>query len=105
MAVSYFHFKSDQNFHYENVSFLCDDKNQPMSLASMLDHEYSSYFMFYDILEDHFKYLNEFEQSLQNEKIDEHQYVDMDKKERYLKLQSSVALHKNIMYIKNTFPM
>ena len=71
----------------------------------MLDHEYSSYFMFYDILEDHFKYSNEFEQSLQNEKINERQYVDMDKKERYLKLQSSVALHKNIMYIKNTFPM
>ena len=96
--------KADQNYHYENVSFLCDEKNQPVSLAPMLDHEYSSYFMFYDILEDHFKYLDEFEESLQNEKIDTNQYVDMDEKERYLKQQSSIALHKNILYIKKHFP-
>ena len=36
--------KGDQNYHYENVAFLCDKDGGIISLAPMIDHEFSTYF-------------------------------------------------------------
>lgn len=39
--------KSDQNYHYENVAFVCDN-NQIKCLMPMIDHEFSTPFLFPD---------------------------------------------------------
>lgn len=40
--------KADQNFHYENVAFICDKEKNIKSLAPMIDHEFSNMFLFPD---------------------------------------------------------
>lgn len=40
--------KVDQNFHYENVAFVCDSENNIKKLAPMIDHEFSTMFLFPD---------------------------------------------------------
>ena len=45
--------RGDQNYHYENVTFLCDKDGGIISLAPMIDHEFSTYFMFPDDISRH----------------------------------------------------
>lgn len=40
--------KGDQNYHYENIAFVCDASGQILRLAPMIDHEFSTCFMFPD---------------------------------------------------------
>ena len=56
--------KGDQNYHYENVAFICDEDDRIFRLAPMIDHEFSTYFMFPDNLKEHFYWLNELEKSI-----------------------------------------
>ena len=34
--------KGDQNYHYENIAFVCDASGQILRLAPMIDHEFST---------------------------------------------------------------
>ena len=36
------------NYHYENIAFVCNASGQILRLAPMIDHEFSTYFMFPD---------------------------------------------------------
>lgn len=40
--------RADQNFHYENVSFIIDSKNNISRLAPPIDHEFSTMFLYPD---------------------------------------------------------
>mgnify|MGYP000408772019 CR=1 FL=1 len=33
--------KGDQNYHYENIAFVCDEDDKILRLAPMIDHEFS----------------------------------------------------------------
>lgn len=52
--------KADQNYHYENVAFICDENENIKRLAPMIDHEFSTMFLFPDYEETHKKYFNKF---------------------------------------------
>lgn len=49
--------KGDINYHYENVSIIYED-NEPVSIAPMIDHEFSVMFYCLDSLYDHIFYYN-----------------------------------------------
>ncbi len=74
--------KADQNFHYENVMFVCDNAGSIIKLAPMLDHEFSTMFLFPDKLSYHIYYF--------------------DKYVRLLSDKESV-IRKNIAYIKENY--
>lgn len=37
--------KGDQNYHYENIAFVCNKKGEILRLAPMIDHEFSTYIL------------------------------------------------------------
>lgn len=97
--------KGDQNYHYENVAFICDEDDRIIRLAPMIDHEFSTYFMFPDNLKEHFYWLNELEKSISGENVSEENYDKYKKpEEKQLAIKSATALNKNLVYIKEYFP-
>ena len=65
----------DQNYHYENVAFICDETGETLRLAPMLDHEFSTYFMFPDSWERHIYCLKELERSIEGDKVQPEEYA------------------------------
>ena len=65
----------DQNYHYENVAFICDETGEILRLAPMLDHEFSTYFMFPDSWERHIYCLKELERSIEGDKVQPEEYA------------------------------
>ena len=51
--------KGDQNYHYENIAFVCNKKGEILRLAPMIDHEFSTYFMFPDNSAQHMYWYSE----------------------------------------------
>lgn len=43
----------NQNFHYENIAFVCNDNNEILDLAPPIDHEFSNYFLFPEDKKEH----------------------------------------------------
>lgn len=66
--------KADQNFHYENISFITKDE-KITKLSPPIDHEFSSMFMFLDDPEKHNETFNEFIEKLTHKK----EYSQTDK--------------------------
>lgn len=67
--------KADQNYHYENVGFICKD-DKIIKFAPPIDHEFSSMFIYLDYLEANKKLVESFSEWLEirksettNEKI------------------------------------
>ena len=56
----------NQNFHYENIAFICNENNEIIELAPPIDHEFSSYFLFPDDINKHKKYFDNFIEELNN---------------------------------------
>lgn len=52
--------KADQNYHYENVAFICDENDNILRLAPMIDHEFSTMFLFGDDEKKNFRYFCSF---------------------------------------------
>jgi hypothetical protein len=52
--------RADQNFHYENVSFVCDVNNNILRMAEPIDFEFSTMFLFIDVLNLNLNYFSEF---------------------------------------------
>jgi hypothetical protein len=96
--------KGDQNYHYENVAFLCDSSGNIKGLAPMIDHEFSAYFMFPDNLRENVRWFGELQRSISGEPVGAEEYQFMPNTvERKLMEKSAVALHKNLGYIKEHF--
>lgn len=66
--------KGDQNYHYENVAFLCDKEGEIISLAPMIDHEFSTYFMFPDDVSRHVYWLMELSKSIRGWEVKPGEY-------------------------------
>ena len=93
--------KGDQNYHYENVAFLCDKDGGIISLAPMIDHEFSTYFMFPDDISRHVYWLMELSKSIRGWEVRPGEYDNFkDPEERKLMEKSATCIHKNLLYIK-----
>lgn len=97
--------RGDQNYHYENVSFLCDSAGKIIDMAPMIDHEFSTYFMFPDDLVQHVYWFEQLKRSIvgKDVSVDEFSWIS-NPKERKLMEKSAVCISKNLMYIKEHYP-
>ncbi len=97
--------KGDQNYHYENVAFLCGKNGEIISLASMIDHEFSTYFMFPDDVARHVYWLMELSKSIRGWEVQLGEYDNFkNPEERKLMEKSATCIHKNLLYIKEHYP-
>jgi uncharacterized protein with HEPN domain len=72
--------KADQNFHYENVAFVCNEDGKILRLAESIDHEFSNFFLFPEFLADNIYFQVEYENDgavLNNIKYIRENYVDV----------------------------
>ena len=72
--------KGDQNYHYENIAFVCNASGQILRLAPMIDHEFSTYFMFPDNIQRHTYWLDELKRSIEGKSVRPEEYKDSQMK-------------------------
>lgn len=97
--------KGDQNYHYENIAFVCNKEGEILRLASMIDHEFSTYFMFPDNSVQHMYWYSELIRSIEGHEVQDYEYDYLkNPKERQMMEKSAVCLHKNLEYIKEHYP-
>jgi hypothetical protein len=71
----------------------------------MIDHEFSTYFMFPDNPQENIRWFGELQRSISGEPVKEGEYDFMiNPVERELMKKSAVALHNNLLYIREHFP-
>ena len=97
--------KGDQNYHYENIAFVCNASGQILRLAPMIDHEFSTCFMFPDNLSRHNYWFGELQRSIEGKSVRPEEYKDFpNEKERRLMEKSATCLYRNLIYIKEHYP-
>ena len=97
--------KGDQNYHYENIAFVCNDSGEILRMAPMIDHEFSTYFMFPDDISRHVYWLMELSKSIRGWEVRPGEYDNFkDPEERKLMEKSATCIHKNLIYIKEHYP-
>ena len=97
--------KGDQNYHYENIAFVCDASGKILRLAPMIDHEFSTYFMFPDDVSRHVYWLMELSKSIRGWEVQPGEYDNFkNPEERKLMEKSATCIHKNLCYIKEHYP-
>ena len=97
--------KGDQNYHYENVAFVCDSSNRILRIAPMIDHEFSTYFMFPDATGRHLYWFGQLQRSIAGAPVAPEEFAFLSNpEERSLMEKSATCLHKNLLYIKEHFP-
>ena len=98
--------KGDQNYHYENIAFVCNDSGEILRMAPMIDHEFSTYFMFPDSMGQHMYWFGELERSIEGREIraDEYDWL-VNETERHMMEKSATCLHKNLVYIREHYPL
>ena len=74
--------KGDQNYHYENIAFVCDASGQILRLAPMIDHEFSTCFMFPDNLSRHNYWFGELQRSIEGKPVQPDEYKDFPNEKR-----------------------
>lgn len=95
--------KGDQNYHYENVAFICDEENNVLRLAPVIDHEFSTMFLFPEDWERNITFFKDLLSSIAGEeKIED--IKGKDEAERQLLIQSTTNLNRNIHYISSHYP-
>lgn len=97
--------KGDQNYHYENIAFVCGKDGGIRRLAPMIDHEFSTYFIFPENSAQHMYWYSELIRSMEGHEVQEYEYDCLkNPKERQMMEKSAVCLHKNLSYIREHFP-
>ena len=98
--------KGDQNYHYENIAFVCNESGEILRMAPMIDHEFSTYFMFPDSMGQHMYWFGELERSIEGREVqpDEYDWL-VNETERRMMEKSTTCLHKNLVYIKEHYPV
>lgn len=97
--------KGDQNYHYENVAFVCDESGEILRMAPMIDHEFSAYFMFPDSISRHMYWVDELTRSIEGRQVLPDEYAQFSNEaERKLMEKSATCLHKNLIYIREHYP-
>lgn len=97
--------KGDQNYHYENIAFVCREDDKILRLAPMIDHEFSTYFMFPDSMPRQMYWFEQLARSIQGDEVQlgEFDYLT-NETERHLMEKSATCLHKNLIYIREHYP-
>ena len=71
----------------------------------MIDHEFSTYFMFPDDISRHVYWLMELSKSIRGWEVRPGEYDNFkDPEERKLMEKSATCIHKNLLYIKEHYP-
>ena len=71
----------------------------------MIDHEFSTYFMFPDNSAQHMYWYSELIRSMEGPEVQDYEYDCLkNPKERQMMEKSAVCLHKNLVYIKEHYP-
>ena len=97
--------KGDQNYHYENVAFVCNESGEILRMAPMIDHEFSAYFMFPDSISRHIYWVDELIHSIEGQPVGTDEYAQLSNEaERKLMGKSATAQHKNLVYIREHYP-
>lgn len=97
--------KGDQNYHYENIAFVCDEDDKILRLAPMIDHEFSTYFMFPDSMPRQIYWFEQLARSIQGDEVQRGEFDYLTKEtERHLMEKSATCLHKNLVYIREHYP-
>ena len=97
--------KGDQNYHYENIAFICNEAGEILRLAPMIDHEFSTYFMFPDSMSRHMYWFEQFQRSIAGDEVQPDEYADFtNEEERRLMEKSATCIHGNLTYIKEHYP-
>lgn len=95
----------NQNFHYENIAFICNEAGEILRLAPMIDHEFSTYFMFPDNQMQHIYWYGELQRSINGTEVQDYEYDYLSNlKERKLMEKSAVCLNRNLIYIREHYP-
>lgn len=92
--------KADQNFHYENVNFIYQD-DKLIKLAPMIDHEFSSMFLFLDNEEKHSYTIDNYIKSIVYEDDKELSIKEKILKELYI---TSTPIPDELELIINRYP-
>ena len=66
--------KGDQNYHYENVAFLCGADGEIHGMAPMIDHEFSTCFMFPDDPVEHLYWFGQLQRSIEGREAEAHEF-------------------------------
>lgn len=82
--------KADQNYHYENVSFIFKD-DKPIKLAPPIDHEFSSMFLYLDDLDTNKRIFENYKFQLSNG-----EFNSIEEKIKYMLLTSISEVVKNL---------
>lgn len=96
--------KGDQNYHYENIAFVCDASGQILRLAPMIDHEFSTYFMFPDNIQRHTYWLDERKDPSKESMSGRKSTKISQMKRTQADGKSATCLHNNLVYIKEHYP-
>ena len=97
--------KGDQNYHYENIAFVCREDDKILRLAPMIDHEFSTYFMFPDSMPRQMYWFEQLARSIQGDEVQRGEFDYLTKEtERHLMEKSATCLHKNLVYIRKHYP-
>ena len=97
--------KGDQNYHYENVAFVCDETGEILRVAPMIDHEFSTYFMFPDSFPEKMFWLGQLQRSIEGRPLQQDEFAQLENgAERKLMEKSAVCLHGNLLYIREHYP-
>lgn len=97
--------KGDQNYHYENVAFVCDETGEILRVAPMIDHEFSTYFMFPDSFPEKMFWLGQLQRSIEGRPLQQDEFAQLENaEERKLMEKSAVCLHGNLLYIREHYP-
>ena len=95
--------KGDQNYHYENVAFLCNRQGEVLCLAPMIDHEFSTMFLFPDDMGSYVDCYMELIHSIEGSGQTLPKQL-RDEKQQKMVEASSRNLHWNIQYILKHYP-
>lgn len=95
--------KGDQNYHYENVAFICDAENNVLRLAPVIDHEFSTMFLFPEDTERNACHFWDLLSSIAGIE-DTKNIKGKDEAERQLLIRSTTNLNRNIHYISEHYP-
>lgn len=95
--------KGDQNYHYENVAFICDENNEVLRLAPVIAHEFSTMFLFPEDIERNACHFWDFLGSIAGIE-DAKDRKGKDEEERQLLIRSTTNLNRNMRYIAIHYP-
>lgn len=95
--------KGDQNYHYENVAFLCNRQGEVLRMAPMIDHEFSTLFLFPDDMGSYVDCYMELIHSVRGSEQTLPKQLKGEKQQRMVEA-SSRNLHRNIQYILKNYP-